>query len=118
MFVNNIIFGAMVLVGIIMITFMIGLICNEKNLFVCTAQNSPRMYLTMSVSEFFFGDRISARDDNNPLSDPPAPPNWPYQLQTPSCGPECNVAQFGLTVFTLTYICEQTYSNQYRPENA
>ena len=65
MFVNNIIFGAMVLVGIIMITFMIGLICNEKmhvgshipalKLFVCTAQNSPRMYLTMSVIEFFRG---------------------------------------------------------------
>ena len=60
-----------------MITFMIGLICNENNAsrkpysiaktLICTAQNSPSTYLPMS-NGFFCGDRISALDDSTQCS--------------------------------------------------
>ncbi len=47
----------------------------------------------MSVMYLFPGDRISGSDDSkiNPVSDPPSP-NWPHQLQIPSCGPEQTMA--------------------------
>ena len=65
-----------------MITFMIGLICNENNAsrkpysiaktLICTAQNSPSTFLPMS-NGIFCGDRISALDDSTPTFRPTFP---------------------------------------------
>ena len=45
----------------------------EAKTIVCAAQNSPRTYIPMSIIEHFSGKTIIERDDNDPLSDPPAP---------------------------------------------
>ena len=59
--------------------------------FVFTSQNSPRTYgLPMSVIYFFTGTGSAQVMivKLTPFLTPPLPPNWPHQLQTPSCGPD------------------------------
>ena len=78
--------------------------------FIFTSQNSPRTYLPMSVMYLCPGDWISASDDSkiNHVSDPPSP-NWPHQLQIPSCGPDMSSQRYINAASEYKYICIYMY---------
>ena len=96
MFVNYF-FDARVLVGIIVITLMIGLICNENNAGrkpYSSAKTLRPMYSSKlpqngrpGVCNGLFPRTGSAHVMIITHFPTCLPPNWPHQLQTPSCGP-------------------------------
>ena len=49
---------------------------------------------------FFSGDRVSARAHIITPFPTRLPPNWPHQLQTPSCGPDC-IALYRFVIIIL-----------------